>query len=409
MQTGIPNALEEKPITTQNLTPREEISRFPIRKSVAHAPKNAPIFTLPIKILDDIFAYLPKSSVVAFTLTSHKLKTSLGPEHWTEILDVVKTSPKETTDLLDLLCRDCEQYISCHTCLKLHEPSASTTARKCWEHDKKNGVETIIHEQFRFSEIQMTAKLYHEGKYKSSQLQLRSIGRTGDQLINYHRHQLNDPCVTHQFRMNSQARIIYRSQHVYLVPHNLPDSFSECRSAISKFISRGYPNSLHNDYRRIFHRKQWLDPIPICVHMGPLCRVRHWSSLSCFGQSFVQWNCTICGTGFQDDIVGFGSEGLAFVVTKWMDLRRGLNQDQEWERNFDLQGVPRHPGMFAMGSNGPISRWWEDIEGESRYVPTLSKAQEKILGIPIRKGTYDPEQSWFRPTGLFSVECIKNI
>ncbi|KAF7895395.1 hypothetical protein EAF00_007209 [Botryotinia globosa] len=178
MQTGIPKSLEEKPITTRNLTPREEISRFPIRKSAAYAPKNAPIFTLPIEILDDIFAYLPKSSVVAFTLTSHKLKTSLGPEHWTEVLDIVKTSPKETTDLLDLLCRDCEQYISCHTCLKLHEPSASTIARKCWEHDKRIGVETFIHEQFRFSEIQMAAKLYHEGKYESSQLQLRSIGRT---------------------------------------------------------------------------------------------------------------------------------------------------------------------------------------------------------------------------------------
>ncbi|TGO53153.1 hypothetical protein BCON_0129g00360 [Botryotinia convoluta] len=391
MQSGIANSVEEKPITTQKLTPGEEISRFPIRKSVAYVPKNAAIFTLPNEILKEIFTYLPKSSVVAFTFTSLKVKTSLGPGHWTEILDVVKTSPKEKTGLLDLLCRDYEQYISCHTCLKLHEPSASTIARKCWEHDKKFGVESIIYEQFRFGEIQMAAKLYHEGKYGSSQLQLRSIGRTGDQLINYHRHQLNDPCITHEFRMNSQARIIYRSQYVYLIPHNLPDSFSGCRTAILKFLSRGYSNSLPDYHHRIFDWEQWvLDPIFICGHMEPLCGGRHRSTLSYLGKSLKQWICVLCGTEFQSNIVGYGSEGLAYVVTKWIDLGRGLNQDQDWVRNFVLQGFPRRGSMFTMEDNGPISRWWEDIEGESKYVPTLSKAQEKVLGIPIRKGRHDP-------------------
>ncbi|KAF7913031.1 uncharacterized protein EAF01_002052 [Botrytis porri] len=56
MQMGIPNSVEEKPITTKNLTPREEIPGTPIRKSAACAPKDAVIFTLPNEILDDIFA-----------------------------------------------------------------------------------------------------------------------------------------------------------------------------------------------------------------------------------------------------------------------------------------------------------------------------------------------------------------
>lgn len=389
IQSRIPNSLEEKLITTKNPTPREEISRFPTRKSAAYAPKNAPIFTLPVEILDDIFAYLPKSSVVAFTLTSPQLKTSLGSDHWTEILDVAKTSPKETTDLLDLLCRDYEQYISCHTCLKLHEPSASTKARKSLEHDKEIGVQSIIHEQFHFSEIQMAAKLYHEGKYESSQLQLRWIGRTGDQLINYHRHQLNDPCIAHEFRMNLQARIIYRSQHVYLVPHNLPDFFSECPSAISKFHSRSYPKCLLNYQHSMLDWEQWvLDSISICGHMKRLHPGMDWSTLPWAGRGLERWLCGFCKTECQANLVGRGSEGLAIVVMKWMDLGKGLNQDQEWERSFHLQRVPREFGYFPMEGNGPISRWWEDIEERRRYVPTLSEAQEKVLGIPIRKGTY---------------------
>ncbi|KAF5869905.1 uncharacterized protein Bfra_010050 [Botrytis fragariae] len=209
MQTGIPNSVEEKTITTKTLTPREQMSRFPLRKT--------------------------------FTLTSLKLKNSRGPGHWTKILDVVKTFPK-----------------------------------------------SIIHEQFRFSEIQMAAKLYHEGKYGSSQLQLR--------------------------------------------PNHLP------------FLAR----------------------IP---SMG-----------------LKQWICAFCGTEFQSNIVGYGSEGLAFVVTRWMDLGRELNQDPDWDGNFVLQEFPERGSMLIMEDNGPISRWWEDTEGESRYVPTLSKAQEKVLGYQHVRG-----------------------
>ncbi|KAF7935827.1 uncharacterized protein EAE98_002047 [Botrytis deweyae] len=396
MQTGIPKSEDEEPITTKNLTPGEEISRFPIRKSAVGAPKNAAIFVLPNDILDCIFDYLPKSSVVAYTLTSLKLKNSLGPEHWTKIVDVVKNSPKETTDLLDLLCKDYEQCIPCHTCLKLHEPSASTIARKCWEHDKKFGVESYIHAQFRFSEMQMAAKLYNEGKYESSQLQLRSIGRTGDQLINYHRHQPNDPCITHEFRMNSQARIIYRSQHVYLLPHSLLDF-------LNVSIYPGCFISLLHDHHRTYDGEQWLDPIFICGHMGPLCGRRNWAELVSRG---MQWECPICGTEFHANLVGYGDEGLAIVATKWMDLGRGLNQGQEWERNFVLQEIPPEDStILTMGFNGPISMWWEDVDGESRYVPTLSKAEKKVLGTPIRRGTRK-HGSWI--TGYFSVEWFKN-
>ncbi|TGO26091.1 hypothetical protein BPAE_0066g00170 [Botrytis paeoniae] len=124
--------------------------------------------------------------------------------------------------------------------------------------------------------------------------------------------------------------------------------------------------------------------------MEPLCGVRHWSTLSYLGMGLKQWICAFCGTAFQSNIVGYGSEGLAFVVTKWMDLGRGLNQDQDWDMNFVLQEFPERGSMLTMKDNGPIPRWWEDNEGESRYVPTLSKAQEKVLGIPIRKGTHDP-------------------
>ncbi|CCD50336.1 hypothetical protein BofuT4_P090230.1 [Botrytis cinerea T4] len=85
---------------------------------------------IPNEISREAFTYLSKSSVVAFTLTSRNLKTSLGPEHRTKFLDAVKICPKKTTDLLDLLCRDYEQHTSCHTCLKLYEPSGLTTALK---------------------------------------------------------------------------------------------------------------------------------------------------------------------------------------------------------------------------------------------------------------------------------------
>ena len=108
-----------------------------------------------------------------------------------------------------------------------------------------------------------------------------------------------------------------------------------------------------------------LDPIFICGHVGPLHGGGRRPTLSYLGKSRKQWSCEVCGTEYQSNIVNYGSEGTAYVVTKWMDLGRGWNQDQDWDRNFDSQETSRGAPIFPTDNRGPTLRWWDGIGGKA--------------------------------------------
>ena len=108
-----------------------------------------------------------------------------------------------------------------------------------------------------------------------------------------------------------------------------------------------------------------LDPIFICGHVGPLHGGGRRPTLSYLGKSRRQWSCVVCEIEYRSNIVNYGSEGTAYVVTKWMDLGRGWNQDQDWDRNFDSQETSRGASIFPTDNRGSILRWWDGIGGKA--------------------------------------------
>lgn len=256
-----------------------------------------------------ITEFLPLQAAASFTLTCRPVWYILG-NHYLDRLKV-KGHKSDRLAFLELLERDLPRQILCYDCQLLHSGtkrrynslwSSYKRVSPCASRDLTSYVKFYIQEGFCSVTFQSAMKLHRHGLDCNKQLSLLT-GFVSARSWGYN----------HQWR--SIPRII--NGH-YILRHQVWLLFPVGYEVI-------IPNTIHTDIcpHLEFNLFGWSE-----LKTKLACRISHWNNLplnfrcpTCSGL----FQCKICPTEFQIDTKDFLKNGVALILTRWLDLGEGRN------------------------------------------------------------------------------------
>lgn len=314
---------------------------------------------LPPEILRMISEHLSPNDAASLVLCNHALLRALGPRHWSS-LRPGKSDEKYRELFLITLTRDLPGHFYCHFCFRLHlrdnfgPPGPALQPKNqvvCVEKELGPDLWQCVHAhplrswyQFRFPHLQLAMKRYHYGPghgISTESLLFTEVQVSGDQ----------DEAERVTTLLSVEARI--------------------CPRPISLCLRIQQWASVRSTNRNKVLRKTKF--VKICEHLSA-----HSSEISRLIQSRLdshhrKVNCQICpevlkcqdcNTDFQIEIKDFADQGLALVVTKWLDLGSGLTpMDARWTVHI---GSGKAAELGTLGTAGDVRLRFESETGLSQ-------------------------------------------
>ena len=322
------------------------------------------LLDLPSEMLLHIASFLPVGSAALLALCNHSTSCILGPQYWEKLQTV---PPREREEFLLTLERDLPAFIFCHRCAKLHLPDDRGTGavvrfpherkdeRPCFRADLRTGTYRYFHHAFRFEHVQMIMKRHRLGLDNNAHLQRLSMTET------FYR-------PTHNYQVSMEVRVesdelLVRAQHRLLIPTGHPIQMPKVGFA---HLCRHLQSPIRKDYLwKLLH-----------------CRMDHLNNEEhpcsrCTGLK----QCRSCPTEFQIDVKDFQSQGIAIVITRWLDLGRGESPvDPKWGSHlwYSGKGLSPYEGRFEFAA-GSLRSAFERQEQFSFDSVMTSDSTRKLL------------------------------
>ncbi|KAI4127532.1 MAG: hypothetical protein LQ347_004563 [Umbilicaria vellea] len=336
------------------LLPRQSSSNINQHKH-EHKNPGRNLIDLPLEILELIRDYLSPNDTASLVLCNHALLRAFGNRHWASLRPGGDNNQYRES-FLTTLSRDLPGHFFCHYCVRLHlrddlgSPGPALNPENRWPCVSKAGESLrlcvcahpiISWYRFTFHHLQLAMKRHHHGPghgISTESLSFTEVEVSRDE----------DEADRVTTLLSVEARICpepmslcLRIQHWALVSSTMRDMI---RSK-TKFVT-------------------------ICDHI-----TTHSSEISQLGESELKprrteseyragpdvSKCRFCNTDFQVEIKDFGDEGLALVVTKWLDLGSGLTpMDTRWRVHL---GRDRDAEIGALGEAGIVRLRFESERG----------------------------------------------
>lgn len=317
------------------------------------------LIDLPLENLEMIRDYLSPNDTASLVLCNHALLRALGNGHWSS-LRPGKDNNEYRESFLTTLTRDLPGHFFCHHCCRLHlrddlgSPGPALKPEKRWLCVRKQAGEDLwrcvyVHPiiswyRFTFHHLQLAMQRHHHGpghgiSTESLSFTEAQVSRDEDEaervttLLSVEARICPEPIslclrIQHWALISSTKRDMIRSKTEFVM---ICDHITARSSESSQLIeSKLKPRRTEYEYQA-----------------GP--------DVS---------KCRFCNTDFQIEIKDFGDEGLALVVTKWLDLGSGLTpMDTRWRvhlaRDSDAE-------IGALGEVGDVRLRFESERGLSQ-------------------------------------------
>lgn len=321
----------------------------------------SPLRKLPLELILHIASYLPPESAASLAISCHTLYLCLEMQC---LQPLKKAECSVVNGFLRLLDQDLPYHLLCPHCSKFHSMSSAETHlpsrrtslnRKpllaCWKADLGSGVTTATHGEFSSTIFRMAMKSHRQGHDTANLMNHLSYGTT-----NFAHSGFVEQC-------SATARIqggslLMREQRVFMVPS-----------------SKKLPIP-------------WLGGIDICTHIQFVTmlglykrgiQIPYSDEIQGYENRQGIIYCQHCYTEFRVDFKGYGRDGNAMFVTRWMDIGEGRNpSDLKWTSR--LWYHPRIAAKRVMFWRGSICAAFEQrADSEFKFDSLLTTQNEKDL------------------------------
>ena len=352
----------------------------------------SPLPKLPLELILHIASYLPPESAASLTISCHTLYSCLEMEY---LQPLKKAECSVVNGFLRLLDRDLPGHLLCLHCSKFHSMSLAKThipSRRsfltckpllaCWKVDSESDVTAAIHSEFSSTIFRMVMKAHRQGHDTINLINHLSYGP-----MNFVRSGFVEQCSA-TVRIQDGSLLV-REQRVFMIPS-----------------SQKFP-------------LPWHGGIDICPHiqfttMLSLYRygiqIPHSDEIRGHKNRQGIIYCKHCYTEFRVDFKGYGRDGNAMFITRWMDIGEGRDEsDLKWRsRLWYRAGTLRKTVTFRRGSI--CAAFEQKADSEFRFDSLLTAQDEKDL----RKKSPWPwpekvELSYDRATRYFAVRRGKFV
>jgi hypothetical protein len=300
---------------------------------------------LPTELFQLIATFLPLSAAVSLTLTCRQASVILRGRYLDRIN---KKGCPEKLEFVQLLERDLPRHILCAECELLHSRKQlqnPPSITPCEIADRSFYLSLYIQPQFDSITFLLAMKLHRHG-LDSSKLLSHFTGSGTIRRITHIQHWKSQPRIVNgHYLLRHQTRLLLRAPPPYEIDFDIinlrvcPDWYSGY-FYIAKMV-RQHPN----------YRPE-VDGPPRLVRMLA-CRISHLdnaelnsSCSTCAGLI----RCKNCPTEFQVDVKNVNEQGVALVITRWLDLGEGRDlQDERFRSHLSCyKGQPVRPGAGSI-------------------------------------------------------------
>ncbi|KAI9874312.1 MAG: hypothetical protein M1830_009893 [Pleopsidium flavum] len=324
-----------------------------------HENSGRNLMNLPLETLEMIREYLSPNDTASLVLCNHALLRALGNRHWSS-LRPGKDNEEYRELFLTTLTRDLPGHFFCHHCSRLHlrdnlgppGPAFQPENRllcvtkelgwELWRCVQAHPYFSWYH--FAFPHLQLAMKRHHHGPghgISTKSLSFTEVQVSGDE----------DEAERVTTLLSVEARICpepislcLRIQHWALISSTKRDMLLS-KTKFVRICDHMTPRS--SEISRLIESK--LEPPRTEFE----CRVRP-----------DVLKCRFCNTDFQVEIKDCGDEGLALVVTKWLDLGSGLTpMDTRWRVHLARDKAAE---IGALGEAGDVRLRFESERGLSQ-------------------------------------------
>mgnify|MGYP001580602516 CR=1 FL=1 len=268
--------------------------------------KNSLFKKLPIELIVSIAEFLPLEAAALFTLTCRPVWYILGNQY----LDRLSAIGHKLNRLLflEFLERDLAYQIVCYNCQRLHSGTkqrynslwGSFNQPPCSVRDLNSHVQYNIQDGFCSITFQSAMKLYRHGLDYSEQISLLT-GFGSPNVRGYTYQWTSIPRIVNgHFILRHQVWLLYPVGYEVIMPDTIYTDICP-----------------HWQFNCLGWSK---------LNMKLACRISHWDNLrlnlrcpTCSGL----FQCRICPTEFQINTKDFLRNGVALVLTRWLDLGEG--------------------------------------------------------------------------------------
>lgn len=358
-----------------------------------HENPGTTLIKLPPELLHMITEHLLPNDTASLILCNHALLRTLGTRHWSS-LHPGKGNEKYRELFLTALTRDLPRHFFCHHCSRLHlqdnlgPPGPALQPKNrllCIEHhlDAGNRLRQCVQVHriesrysFTFPHLQLAMKRHFYGIKHG--ISTESLSFTEVQVF------LGEDEIERVITLLSvEARICSKPTSLCLrIQHWALISSTNRDMLLSK---TGF--------------------VQICDHLST-----HSSEISRLVQSILEprrpevedqirtelFRCRRCNTNFQLEIKDLGDEGLALVITKWLDLGSGSTPtDSRWSRHlFRLRAA-------TIGASAEA--WGVRLRFESEPGPSQDDLSRENASYLISKRFMNSMDHWSDTTWILQA------
>lgn len=264
---------------------------------------HTPFETLPFELVICIADFLPPAAAASFALSCKRIRHILGNEH----LDPLRRKTFHKTPRLQMLVDpECDYCLLRHRCLEerhrnmVRGRGARATLKVS---DEEAAVSAYLGKTFHDITFRSVMKLHNRGIHCSKLLALLSgVDTTYIRGVTFQKISLCRIANDHLL-FRHQNWILYRDRKIIKLPP--PDS--------KQLIAYPHLTMLHDFVvdkltRRTKHLQNMLEDVDHSL-----------SCHECVGLS----HCQVCPAEFEFDTMDFGKEGMALIITRWLDLGDG--------------------------------------------------------------------------------------
>ena len=277
--------------------------------------------TLPSELLLMIALQLPLTDAANFALINRRLSMLIGPIYWPH-LSVDAAIPGHREQFLNTLARDLPSWFYCYSCSNLHRRDRT---RPPGPFDRPSNPLFCSHDylhlsygepypdfMFSFHHLQLAMRRYHLGPgygIPTDDLSFVQVNELGESELRGRRTTL----FSVEARVCTEpARLCLRIQRWAVLHTNILEMAVERAKCIRLCV--------HHD----LEEDEFSQLIASSLE-GYLTRSEG-------GQEPERRVCRRCRFDYQLQVLDTGSDGLAIVITRWLDLGSGLTPlDQKWK------------------------------------------------------------------------------
>ncbi|OBT45742.1 hypothetical protein VE00_03911 [Pseudogymnoascus sp. WSF 3629] len=309
------------------------------------SPGYSPFDHLPIDLFQLIVSSLPPLAAASLSLTCKSILFLLRAKYLNQYR---RRGCRKRLGFLHLLARGLPTHIVCIECEKLHSRTQKqiNEATPCKKADYKSNLSLHIHPDFDSITFLLALKRHHNNLNPRAQLTRLSASRTISK-------------ADHTHHWESTARIVNGN---LLLRHKSWYNFPAGAKgmSITNLDTCACPDLYNVPYADTSSGgPEYLGGYPVVSALSRVtrltlklaCRASHWDdagrSASCVTCAGL-FQCMFCPTEFQIEAKIFAEQGVALILTRWLDLGDGSLGHERYASR--LRGYKGKPVRFEAGS-----------------------------------------------------------